>query len=306
VSSSQTRSVARGRARLARRCAGAVLLALAGRAGAQEPASPRPAPPDSAADSASAVPRPADARPRAIGPVHRDAWKPALALVGLTAAMIPLDQPIFDRLRHPYRPKSDAFHHTMVAFDQVGGAGGVQIIGPALWGLGIVGRWRGPADMGMHLTEAFAAATATHYVTRALIGRPRPSDLRRVPTDEFHLRWDWKRNIDGQPKAEEGSFASGHSLTTFAAATVMHYEIGAWAPRIATPVRIAAWTIAIGDGVSRVYRDNHWATDIVGAAAIGVFVGRTVVGLQHGHPNNLVDRVLRRVTFSPGGAMLRF
>ena len=79
-----------------------------------------------------------------------------------------------------------------------------------------------------------------------------------------------------------------------------HHEIGAWAPRVATPVRVAAWTIAVGDGVARAYRDNHWASDVVGAAALGVFVGRTVVGLQHAHPNNLPDRVLRAITLTPG------
>jgi membrane-associated phospholipid phosphatase len=56
-------------------------------------------------------------------------------------------------------------------------------------------------------------------------------------------------------------------------------------------------------GLSRMYNNAHWASDVVLGAAIGTFSGIKVVRYSHGHSNNLVDRTLLglRVVPTPDG-----
>ncbi len=47
-------------------------------------------------------------------------------------------------------------------------------------------------------------------------------------------------------------------------------------------------------GLSRMYHNKHWASDVVLGAAIGTFSGLKVVRYSHAHPDNPVDKVLLR------------
>jgi len=42
-------------------------------------------------------------------------------------------------------------------------------------------------------------------------------------------------------------------------------------------------------GVSRMYNNAHWASDVIVGAAIGTFVGWKVTRYAHDHPTNSVD-----------------
>ena len=45
-------------------------------------------------------------------------------------------------------------------------------------------------------------------------------------------------------------------------------------------------------GLSRLYTNDHWASDIVAAAAIGVFTGRKLVQWRHSRSRHGVDHWL--------------
>ena len=45
-------------------------------------------------------------------------------------------------------------------------------------------------------------------------------------------------------------------------------------------------------GISRIYNNQHWASDVVGGAAIGTLIGLKVVNYTHSHPGNRIDRKL--------------
>ena len=49
-------------------------------------------------------------------------------------------------------------------------------------------------------------------------------------------------------------------------------------------------------GLSRMYNNAHWASDVALGTAIGTFSGIKVVRYSHGHSNNFVDRWLLGVT----------
>ena len=49
------------------------------------------------------------------------------------------------------------------------------------------------------------------------------------------------------------------------------------------------------------YRNLHWASDVVLAAGIGTFSGLKVVRYAHLHPDNVVDRVILKTSIAPDG-----
>jgi hypothetical protein len=62
-------------------------------------------------------------------------------------------------------------------------------------------------------------------------------------------------------------------------------------------------------GASRMYSNNHWASDVLMGAAIGTFAGRKIVRFHHSHPSNDIDRILLGATIMPhgdGGAVVAF
>ena len=58
-------------------------------------------------------------------------------------------------------------------------------------------------------------------------------------------------------------------------------------------------------GLSRMYNDKHWASDVVAAAAIGTLTGRTLVRYTHTRPASRLNRWLRSATIAPGRAEMR-
>jgi membrane-associated phospholipid phosphatase len=45
-------------------------------------------------------------------------------------------------------------------------------------------------------------------------------------------------------------------------------------------------------GLSRMYDNQHWASDVVMGAAIGTFAGLKVVRFNHTHAGNELDKIL--------------
>ena len=74
---------------------------------------------------------------------------------------------------------------------------------------------------------------------------------------------------DGSAKRSNSAFPSSHSANAFAAAMVLARRWRKGAPLFLALAAVVAF--------SRMYLDRHWASDVLGAALIGV-VGAVVVG----------------------------
>jgi len=72
-----------------------------------------------------------------------------------------------------------------------------------------------------------------------------------------------------RPNGDPHSFPSGHASTSFATADVLEEHYG-W--KVGLPAFLAAGYT----GVSRVTANQHWASDVVFGAALGIVSGRTV------------------------------
>lgn len=71
---------------------------------------------------------------------------------------------------------------------------------------------------------------------------------------------------------DDESFPSNHATQAFTVATVIarHYQHRPWAGRL-------AYGLATAVALARIQHDDHWASDVLAGAAIGTFVGHTVV-----------------------------
>jgi membrane-associated phospholipid phosphatase len=168
----------------------------------------------------------------------------------------------------------------------------------ATYGVGRLAGSHTTADVGLHTLEALVLTTSVSQVVRGVFGRSRP---RVSLEDPFAFRPG-----SGFTGFETRSFPSLHTAAAFATATALVGEI-----RVRRPgaVKVAApllYTAALVPGLTRVYLDQHWASDIAAGAFVGALLGSRVVGYAHSHRRTRLDRVLLGVNVVPdghGGAM---
>ena len=116
------------------------------------------------------------------------------------------------------------------------------------------------------------AGSAAGSPTQAAVGR----DLLRADLSVVSWTYAIKFAADRtRPNGDPRGFPSGHASTSFTIATVLQEHFG-W------KVGIPAFAAAAYTGVSRVTENQHWASDVVFGAALGVASGRTVtIHLRH-------------------------
>lgn len=109
--------------------------------------------------------------------------------------------------------------------------------------------------------ESLAISGLFTLALKELAQRPRPDSGHRSTT------WYGPRNSIG-----DYSFPSNHTAAAFSIAAVLAEEYGSnpYVPPV-------AYGLATLTGLSRVYDDKHWASDVFFGAAIGYFVGKAVV-----------------------------
>jgi membrane-associated phospholipid phosphatase len=231
---------------------------------------------------------------------YRDAGL-AAGFVGLTFAMFPLDRNMARRLQDPSTQASHFFKSASRDVQWVASPGAV-VIGLGMYGVGKIGNWRNVTDLGLHGTEAVLLATATTTLLKGMAGRARPYQTGDTSAHDFKFG-------RGFGNANFQSFPSGHATAAFAAASVVTSESQRWWPHqtwLVAPVMYGGATMV---GLSRMYNNAHWASDVALGAAIGTFAGIKVVRYSHGHPHNLIDRFFLGMQAGPapgGGTELGF
>lgn len=212
----------------------------------------------------------------------RDALIMAGFTVG-TVAIAPLDVRLAVLLQKPGAQENRILGTSATAFKFLGVPGTVVIA----VGLYVIGRADGQLrvqDLGLHSVEAVLLGTATSFGIKMLAGRARPYVDVRNPHN-FQLA----RGFSGD---DFQSFPSGHTTAAFAFASVLSRETQMWWPNSRWYIGTAAYAGATLVGVSRMYNNMHWASDVLGGAAIGTLVGLKVVRYHHSHPGNRIDRAL--------------
>jgi membrane-associated phospholipid phosphatase len=217
----------------------------------------------------------------------------AAGFVGLTFAMFPPDRSIARRLENENSKANRFFDRSATGFELIS-TPGAYIIGPALYAFGRYAHHPDIEDLGWHGTEAVVLATGITGLLKGLAGRARPY----VSADTNPRDFRFGRGFSGEDRA---SFPSGHTTVAFAAASSVTSEAQRIWPGhtwIVAPVMYGGATLV---GLSRMYHNLHWASDVVLGAGIGTFSGIKVVRYSHAHPDNFIDRVILRTSIAPDG-----
>jgi len=225
-----------------------------------------------------------------------------------TAAAAPADLYLASRLQQAGAQDNRFLRGAATAVTNVVEPGAV-IIGTTLYGVGRLAGNERLADLGLHGTEAIVVGLGATFLLKALLGRARPyvdadTTAPGLQPDSRSFRFG-----RGLRREEYRSFPSGHSTTAFAAAAAVVSEASRWRPEsvwYVAPIMYGGATIA---GLSRMYDNKHWASDVIVGAAIGVFAGQKVVRYHHqSNPDNRLDRWLLSGSLrrdGRGGAALR-
>jgi membrane-associated phospholipid phosphatase len=161
----------------------------------------------------------------------------------------------------------------------------------ATYGVGRVAGSSTTADVGLHTLEALVLTTTVSQAVRGVIGRTRP----RVSLED-PFRFKPGTGFSG---FDTRSFPSLHTAAAFATATALVGEIRTRRP---SAVKIAApllYTAAMVPGLTRLYLDQHWASDIAAGAFVGTLLGSRVVSYAHSHRRTRLDRALLGVSALP-------
>ncbi len=112
---------------------------------------------------------------------------------------------------------------------------------------------------GLLAAESFILASAFVRVPKYLFGRARPDSGADVS------QWDF------QGPGHGNSFPSGHTIAVFSVASVIanQYADTKWVP-------VVAYSVAGLTGLSRIYDNRHWASDVFVSAVWGTLIGNYV------------------------------
>lgn len=220
-------------------------------------------------------------------------WKDlglAAGFAGATAAVTPLDRYFAHRLQDSATQSNSWLRGAATGFRILGSQGSLAAGG----GLYLIGRASGKrrtADLGLHSVESMLTADLISTGMKALFGRARPFvDISN--SHDFEL-------FRGVGNDKYRSFPSGHATNAFAFAATVSRETEMWWPRsrwYIGPVMYGGATLV---GLSRMYNNQHWASDVIAGAAVGTIIGLKVVKFQHSHPGNRVDRAFLSVNITP-------
>ncbi|MEP6689731.1 MAG: phosphatase PAP2 family protein [Gemmatimonadaceae bacterium] len=181
----------------------------------------------------------------------------------MSAAVSFYDERISHEVRSERAQSYGALRGTATAATAIGGAGPIAL---AL-GTYLAGRLTSrPAlqSFGRSATAAVVTASALTLLSKGIAGRERPSA--GSDEDVFHFG----RGFSGGAR---GSFPSGHTSASFALATVAVMETPSDRPRLRVAVGAIAFGAATLVGAARVYQGQHWTSDVISGAALGIVSG---------------------------------
>lgn len=161
------------------------------------------------------------------------------------------------------------------------------------YGIGRIGGWTTVTDIGLHTTEAIVLTDVVAELIRGPLGRARP----RVSPDDAFVFEAGKGFTDFANRA----FPSIHAASAFATAAALVGEIHERKPSatwVAAPLLYGA---AMIPGVTRIYLNQHWASDVVSGMFVGTLLGAKVVRYAHTHRQTKLDRFLMGATIVPNG-----
>ena len=218
----------------------------------------------------------------------RDKWIAAGA-VAATAATAIVDERIARFSRTP-RVQGDSSRHDLVSRVTVINEVPLGIAAVGTFAIGRVAGWGTVADVGLHWTESLLSTQAIASALRVGLSRGRP---REYPDDAFNFKPG-----RGLTNFDHRAWPSLHAAASFATAASLAEEIRMRNPRASRFATPLLYTAASIPGFTRVYLDQHWASDVVAGTALGAYMGVRMTRYLHGRRTRF-DRWLLGATVLP-------
>lgn len=227
-----------------------------------------------------------------------DAYLGAFFIAG-TFALRPFDKQLAGELQEP-SPQTNRVLQNLATDVRLIADPGSILIGTSMYAVGRLAHIKQLADLGLHGEEAIALATVVTTAIKGTVGRARPYVVRDTNPSDFQFLRGFRKGSD------YSSFPSGHTMSAFAAAAVVANEASRWWPGSQWYVGTVMYAGATAVGLSRMYNNKHWASDVIMGAGIGTFAGNKIVRFNHRtNPRNRLDRWLlsASVVPNPGGGL---
>ncbi len=220
----------------------------------------------------------------------RDIWVSG-AFVLTTVAMFPLDKHFAQVLQEPSPRANHFLKNASTGFQDIASPG-AYFIGGSLYLVGRIGGFGRMADIGWHGGESVLLADGLTDLIKMTAGRARPYLAGTGHPDDFSFG-------KGLHNGARQSFPSGHTSTAFAAASSTSVELTQIWPHEKWLFRTVLYGGAGMVGLSRMYNNDHWASDVALGALIGTFSGWKVVQYSHDHPGDRLDRIMLGTKVAP-------
>ena len=165
----------------------------------------------------------------------------------------------------------------------------LTLAGIATWGVARLVKSPDVADVALHATESVILASVASQLIRGPLGRARPNTAGDSSQYDFHF-------MKGFSAFRYRAFPSIHTSSSMAVATVITLELHRRHQKLTPLIAPVLLSAAILPGLSRIQLDQHWASDILAGAFMGVFTAYKVTTYSHDHPRNWFDRKLLKVS----------
>lgn len=207
----------------------------------------------------------------------------ASALVAGAVALMPVDDWLRTRVEQR-SVQSSASAHTIANDFSLLGDPGTVILSVGTYAVGRLAGSHTVSDVGLHATEALLMSAAATELVKGVAGRNRPY-LQRADADDYLF-------LNGFTGGGFTSFPSGHTSAAFSLAAVADEEGSVHWPHAARIVTPVAYGLASLVGLSRIYKDRHWMSDVAVGALVGEYSGLIVERYNRRHPHNALERWL--------------
>ena len=214
----------------------------------------------------------------------------ALGVIAIAAATMPIDESVARSLQRPSVQSNRALRGMTNAFSNLGFPGSA-ILSAGEYFLGLQQHSRPIAALGMHTGEAIVLGGVLAEGLQMTIGRSRPQRDINEPRD-FRLG-------KGFSNDDYTSLPSAHVTVAFAAATATSREVRRSWPGAARYVTPISYSAALLVGFARMYKNKHWASDVVAAGGLGAYSAVLFDRYNEGHPDNIFERVFLPTSIVP-------
>jgi hypothetical protein len=217
---------------------------------------------------------------------------PVAAALVVSGAVAVFDERIAHYVQSPHVRGSSSLDSTVSDLTRINETP-LTIASVLTYGVGRLAHSQTTADVGLHWTEALLLTDVISQAIRGPLGRARP----RVSQDDaFNFNFG-----AGFTKFENRAFPSLHAAVGFATAASLLGEIQLRHPSATPYAAPLLYGFAMIPGLTRMYLNQHWASDVVAGAFIGQFIGHRVVHYAHTHQRTKLDRALLATSVMPNG-----